>query len=330
MGRTDAKPGSRLLTNQEHRVMFGQDAELDLFRNDVSCAALLERLPPPWRLDKQGSTRRALKYRRGDGEILIVNHDGRGWWDPQSSAKGDVFGLVQHLDPALNFGQVRQVLRRFVGIAPTFPEMMRERRGQNDRPIAERWRVRPRLRRGSGAWTYLAGTRCLPPSVLDLAAGIDAVREGFHGSAWFAHRRDGVVSHVEVRGPSFKGSLRGGAKTLFRFGRAGEGTTRLAIAEAPIDALSLAAIEGVRADTLYLATGGGMGPGTVAAIEAELHSVAATPQALLAGATDVDKAGERYAAQHAGLAATAGVRFERLAPTVGADWNDALRQRRGG
>ena len=152
----------------------------------------------------------------------------------------------------------------------------------------------------------------------------DAVREGFHGSAWFAHRLDGVVSHVEVRGPSFKGSLRGGAKTLFRFGWVGEGTTRLAIAEAPIDALSLAAIEGVRADTLYLATGGGMGPGTVAAIEAELHSVAATPQALLASATDVDRAGERYAAQHADLAARTGVRFERLAPTVGADWNDTL------
>ena len=59
--------------------MTGHDAELNQFRAGVSCAALLEHLPPPWVLDKQESTRRALKYRRGAGEVLIVNHDGRGW-----------------------------------------------------------------------------------------------------------------------------------------------------------------------------------------------------------------------------------------------------------
>ena len=136
--------------------MAGQDSELDLFRNGVSCAALLERLPPPWRLDRRESTRRALKYRRGEGEILIVNHDGRGWWDPHSAAKGDVFDLVQHLDPSLNFGQVRQILRPFIGLSPTYPEpsarlsagfaggtfagsALRTRRGGDDtRPVAER------------------------------------------------------------------------------------------------------------------------------------------------------------------------------------------------
>ena len=88
--------------------MRADDAELELFRREVSCAALLERWPAGWRLDRRESTRRALKYRRGEGEILIINHDGHGWWDPQSSAKGDVFDLVStsfNLDPSLNFGQ---------------------------------------------------------------------------------------------------------------------------------------------------------------------------------------------------------------------------------
>ena len=88
-----------------------EDAELDLFREGVNCAALLERMASGWKLDARESTRHALKYRRGSGEIIIVNHDGRGWWDATSSAKGDVFNLVQHLDPSLNFGQVRQVRR---------------------------------------------------------------------------------------------------------------------------------------------------------------------------------------------------------------------------
>ena len=69
-----------------------------------------------WRLDQRESTKRAPKYRRGEGEIIIVNHDGRGWWDATGSAKGDVFNLIQRLNPSLNFGAVRKVLRAFVGI----------------------------------------------------------------------------------------------------------------------------------------------------------------------------------------------------------------------
>ncbi len=310
--------------------MAGQDAELELFRRGVSCAALLERLPPPWRLDGKESTRRALKYRRGQGEVVIVNHDGRGWWDPLSSAKGDIFDLVQFLDPAMNFGQVRQVLRPFVGIAPNFPEALRERnQAAPDRPLSERWKARPRLRCGSPAWRYLAETRYLPDRVLAAAAEQDIVREGHYGSAWFAHRDGGTVSHIEVRGPDYKGSLTGGHKTLFRFGRAGEGCRRLAVAEAPIDALSLATIEGIRSDTLYVATGGGMGPGTLNAIAALLTGLASNPVALLASAADANTAGDRYAARHAEIAAAAGVTCERLRPTAGTDWNDVIKEGRG-
>ena len=90
--------------------MSGQDEELQRLREGVNCAALLERMPPPWRLDKAESTRDCLKYRRGQGEIIIVNHGGHGWWDAGSTAKGDVFGLVQHLRPDLNFGHARKLL----------------------------------------------------------------------------------------------------------------------------------------------------------------------------------------------------------------------------
>jgi hypothetical protein len=31
-----------------------------------------------WQLDVHESTRRALKYRRGDGEILTIDHEGAG------------------------------------------------------------------------------------------------------------------------------------------------------------------------------------------------------------------------------------------------------------
>ena len=71
--------------------MNGNDVELMELRAGVSCALLLER--DGYSLDKAESTRKCLKYRRGAGEVMIVNHDGQGWWDPMSQAKGDVFSL---------------------------------------------------------------------------------------------------------------------------------------------------------------------------------------------------------------------------------------------
>ena len=113
---------------------------------------------------------------------------------------------------------------------------------------------------------------------------------------------DRAVSHVEVRGPDYKGSLAGGHKTLFVFGRANEDLRRVAITEGPIDALSLDALEGSRRDTLYVATGGGMGPGTLGALQAMLARLATIPDALIASAADANTAGDRYAGRHAELA----------------------------
>jgi hypothetical protein len=310
--------------------MQADDAELELFRREVSCATLLERWPAGWRLDRRESTRRALKYRRGEGEILIVTHDGRGWWDPCSTAKGDVFNLVQHLKPGLNFCQVRQVLRRFAGVTPQPPAQTREQRGRGgDRAIATRWAERPALAPGSAAWRYLTIDRRLPGEILLAAVAQDVVREGFGGSAWFAHRAHGVVCHIDSRGPRWKGSLAGGTKTLFLFGRDGSSVHRLVLAEAAIDALSVAALEGTPSGTLYAATSGGMGPGTTAALAEILHLLGASSTAVLVSATDANTAGDRFAAQQADLARSAGIRSERLRPPEGLDWNDVLQRGRG-
>jgi hypothetical protein len=75
------------------------DPEIEELREKVHCAVVLERTAPPWKLDRKEGTKLSLKYRRGKGEILIVSHAGRGWWDPTSDANGDVFRLVQRLEP---------------------------------------------------------------------------------------------------------------------------------------------------------------------------------------------------------------------------------------
>src|ERR1700687_3563023 len=87
-------------------------------------------------------------------------------------------------------------------------------------------------------------------ALIEPASVAGVLREGPVGSAWFAHfDRTGAVAHVDVRGPTYKGSLRGGAKSLFRFPLEGPPLPRLVLTEAAIDALSLAAIENLRGDT---------------------------------------------------------------------------------
>jgi hypothetical protein len=308
---------------------MNQDAELDLFRAQVNCAAVLENMGQPWRLDKVESTRRALKYRRAKDEVLIIIHDGRGWFDPLSTAQGDIFKLVQHLDPNLNFGHVRKILRRFVGIAPHYIPAEPRRKGQGtDQPVAARWDKRPRLRPGCPAWSYLLDVRGLPPDVLFAAAEQDCIRDGAFKSAWFAHRDQGMVTQVEVRGPDFKGSLRAGHKTLFRFRFYNAEVTRLVIAEAPIDALSIAALEGNRQETLYVATGGGMGPCTIAALQMVCADLKERSGASVESAADANLAGDRYAERHAEIAQNCGVPFRRLRPPDGLDWNNVLQNRR--
>lgn len=316
--------------------MSGCDTEVERLRESVSCAVVLENLSPSWKLDRAESTRDSLKYRRGKGEIIIVNHGGRGWWDAGGTAKGDVFALVQHLRPGLNFGQVRKLLRDYVGLPPAFPAYQPARPQEGVvTPAAERWRKAGALTPNSRAWHYLSERRALPAKILHVGTAWDAIREGGFGSAWFAHRgHGGELTGFEMRSCDFRGFAKGGDKSLFRLpgwarDEAGE-VRRIAVAEAPIDALSLAALEGLAGDTLYVATGGGMGPLTIEALTQLLAAAALIPGSALLAATDNDETGRRYAGHLADLAGTAGVGFQRLRPWHDLkDWNDVLRQGRG-
>jgi hypothetical protein len=142
------------------------------------------------------------------------------------------------------------------------------------------------------------------------------------------HRdHEGKITHFEMRGPDFRSSSKGGTKTLFRF-PGGPEPSRFVLTEAPIDALSIAAIEHMRPDTLYAATGGGMGQGTIEAVKQVLATLCQHPNPLFCSATDADAAGDRYAARHQQHAKDANVPFKRLRPPVDdGDWNDVLKER---
>lgn len=101
-----------------------EKAELEELKEKVPCGAVLEHWG--FALDLKESTRRAMKYRRGDA-IIIVIHDGKGWFDPLSDAKGDVYSLVQHLD-GCDFLEAFVQVASLVGFVPSEPAWTRQPR----------------------------------------------------------------------------------------------------------------------------------------------------------------------------------------------------------
>ena len=142
------------------------------------------------------------------------------------------------------------------------------------------------------------------------------------GSTEFYARYRSAMEQVtgwEERGSEWRGFSSGGAKTLFSLGA--NDALRLCVTEAAIDAMSLAAIELSREDSLYVSTGGGWSPITADRIA----SLAARPGSHLVAACDGNDQGDVYAARLKQIAEQAGAEFIRLWPEA-EDWNEQLRE----
>lgn len=295
-----------------------EKADLEELRGKVPCSAVLE--DAGFALDLKESTRKAMKYRR-EAEIIIVIHDGKGWFDPLSEGKGDVFKLVEHLR-GVRFVKAMNEVADLVGYVPTDQHWERKPRDRKpDLSIPERWNARRRPWRGSATWRYLRDERLVPEAVIRAALAQNLLREGPQGSMWAAHVDDaGALVGWEERGPHWRGFSTGGAKVLFRLG-AGD-AQRFCVTEAAIDAMSLAAFEGFREGSLYLSTGGGWSPTT----DTALRRLASRPGARIVAATDANSQGETFASRLRDIADAAGCDWLRLKPPE-EDWNDALRAR---
>ena len=294
-----------------------QREDIERLREQVSCAVALEQAG--FAIDLKESTRRAVKFRRR-GEIIIVTHEGRGWFDPLSDRKGDIFALIGLLQPG-NFQATLAAVEALAGVQPLYPTWRARTSRGTAADISTRWVARPLLCQGARAHHYLSRIRAIPRRVLQHAIDARLIRQGPSGSAWFAHQdNDGRISGWEERGPVWRGFSTGGAKTLFRFGNSVGG--RLCVTEAAIDALSLSALEGRRDDTLYASTAGGWSPATESAV-----TLLAGDLDLVVAATDSNSQGEAYADRLRQIASSLDCGFQRLRPNAG-DWNEDLQQRR--
>ncbi len=292
--------------------------KLEELRDRVPCSTLLQQAG--FSIDVKESTRKAVKYRRG-AEIIIIIHGGRGWFDPLSDAKGDVFGLAEHLD-GVTFIEALDRVANLVGVIVRDPAWSRPAgKPAYTTSVPERWAARRKPWQGSMTWRYLRSERCLPATIIRHAIERNLLREGPYGSMWAAHvDDDSAVTGWEERGPNWRGFSTGGSKILFRLGS--PDATRLCVTEAAIDAMSLAAFEGLRECSLYLSTGGGWSPAT----EAAVRRSTARPGAVLVAATDSNSQGETFAGRLRVIADEVGCDWLRLKPPA-EDWNEALKAR---
>ncbi|NTC84028.1 DUF3991 and toprim domain-containing protein [Agrobacterium tumefaciens] len=291
--------------------------ELEALRAKVSCEAVLEQAG--YEVDLKESTRRATKYRHG-GSIVIVTHDGRGWFDPLSDGKGDVFGLVMFLEN-LTFPIAAETVASLVGFELSRPPWRSPRSPVPVEDIGNRWDSRRVPSPGSGAWRYLCWARWIPVAIVRRAIQEGVLREGPFGSMWAAHTDGGgAVVGWEERGPDWRGFSTGGSKILFRLGPGD--AVRFCVTEAAIDAMSLATLEGPRDDTLYLSTGGGWSPAT----DLALCDLTTGPGLTLVAATDANSQGDAYAERLRVIAESCGTDWLRLRPQA-EDWNEVLQNR---
>jgi Toprim-like/Protein of unknown function (DUF3991) len=291
--------------------------EVEALRVRVGCAALLE--GQGFAIDCKQSTRGAVKFRRGD-EVLIVIHGDRGWFDARSDAKGDVFALASYLTGAGFAGALNQVAE-LVGALQSLEAWKEPAAGRVEPFNPARWIRRRVPWRGSITAEYLAQGRALSWGIVAAAIARDLLREGPHGSVWAKHTdAAGSIIGWEERGPNWRGFATGGAKELFRFGP--PTAPRICVTEAAIDAMSLAALEGLRDDTLYVSTGGGWAPRTNVALD----HYAARAEVHLIAATDADIQGDIYADSIRRIADAGRCDFSRLRPKA-EDWNEELKRR---
>lgn len=291
------------------------DAELDELRSRVDCRTVLEL--DGWSLDARESSKSAAKYRNGPARIVIVTHEGRGWFDPLNDHRGDVLSLAQYLWGG-SIGHARVALRPLAGILPKQNPVNRDRKPSAGGPVA--WTDGKPIKDRSPGWNYLTQVRAIPHETIKRASEAGVIREGIYGTIWALHRSSfDLACGWEMRGPNYKGFSKGGTKTVFRVGNINQ-ALRVVVTEGFIDALSLATIEGMPETTTYISTGGGFGPETATLLGSSIPR-----SARLVAATDQGRPGEMLADRLEALASAVNLGFSRLRP-LSKDWNDQLRE----
>ncbi len=287
------------------------DQELDTFAR-LDLVAFLEACG--WKVVDR-DRRYTKMHRAGANGALMVSQMPSGVWvwntrDGMQSGRM-IWDYLQTYEGAGSIGHARVVLRDHAGTER--PERPRDEAPQrpartaaaaansNGGPKEKDFEaVRRRWASFDAGSAYLLG-RGISAEIV--AAFVGDIRTDRAGNACCAHRLlTGEIVGYEIKGPrragqegakrSYTAFSAGGSKSIFRIGQGP--VQRLVVAEAAIDALSVAEHEGLRQGTRYCSLYGEPGPTNVETLQAIARRFPGRSWVL---AFDVDGKGEGFAAQ---------------------------------
>lgn len=304
--------------------------EIHRFKTDINLVEFAE--SQGYELDQRESSRSSAVLRAGDDKVVVAtDSDGHGVYfsvrDP--SDHGTIIDFVQKRQ-GVGLGQVRKVLRPWIGGDADSMRLALQRKSAADRPrkpvpsSADRQQVLTvwmQMQPTEGRHPYLERERQLAPATLADPRFRGMVRIDDRGNAVFPHFDQDGLAGYELKNEGFTGFSRHGTKAVWTSANL-EHAPRVVLVESAIDAMSHAQLTGDVAAG-YVSTGGTMSDHQRALVRAILAE-AAERGADIVIATDADEPGRSLAAEMQALA-PARARVERQEPMGEKDWNDQVK-----
>ena len=304
-------------------VSTTRDPELESFKVEIDLRSYAA--DQGYALDRKESWRGSSVMRHANGDKIIVKRDHDRHYVYFSvrddSDNGSIIDFVQNRWRS-SLGQVRQILRPWIGkaaAAPSiFPELIPTAK---DRMEIERLF---RVMEDAPQHAYLENARRVPSSVLSSARFLGRIKRDARGNAVFPHFDVEGLCGYEIKNDGYTGFSKGGEKGLW-FSQTEANDNRLVLCESAIDALSHAALFPAN-NARYASIGGQMNPKQPVLIKATLLKL--PPESEVVAAMDADEDGRNYSEIVRQAVIETGrddVRFALHEPDGVKDWNDALR-----
>jgi Toprim domain-containing protein/uncharacterized protein DUF3991 len=304
--------------------------ELEDFKTSINLTEYAASLG--YELDRRASSRSSAVMRHTDGDKVVIarGHDGHWMYfsvrDPGDS--GTVIDFCQRRRGG-TLGQVRQMLRPWASEAPPLP---RPEIGAFvpsllpiTRDIAAVQAAYEATRPIEGHHDYLVEARGIPQALLAEDRFKYRVRTDERSNAIFPHFNQNGLCGFEIKNTHFTGFSKQGTKGLWASSITRDDDT-LVIAETAIDALSIAAIDGIEGRR-FVSTAGQMNPDQPALLRLAMERLPKGGRVVLA--LDNDGGGDDLARRITDIYAETGRIDLELAderPKLrGTDWNDTLR-----
>jgi Toprim-like len=304
------------------------DPELDRFKSDIHLAQYaIERCG--YQRDRRESSRvsHVLRHPANHDKIIVRRAPGGHWIYfsvRDDRDHGTIIDFVRLRERPSSFGELRDELRRWLGIAPSPPV---DWSGSPNAPAPDRHSVGRAFAaaREVTESPYLR-ERGLRPETLCDPRFAGTWRQDARGNVLFAHRDDGgELTGFEIKNRGFTRFAPGGTKSTWQSGT--DADDRFAVVtESAIDALSYHQLHRDRADRArYFSTAGAPGRGQLTILGNLFSSLPAG--VTVVAAVDADEAGRKLAARLEELVRThAHLGFERHEPVGAKDWNELVQK----